>query len=90
MSVGSPISPRVCLGVGATSELSKQNLFRMSTGFQEPCNTVRQTDRQTDSQTEKVDRRRKRLFNLVIKTKVVKNRISERYTERPTASQAES
>ena len=49
----------------------------MSTGCQKDRKTGWQTDGQTDRQT---DRKTKRLFSLVIKTKVVQNanRMSER------------
>ena len=49
----------------------------MSMGCQKDRNIERPTDRQTDRQT---DRKTKRLFSLVIRTKVVKNvnRMSEK------------
>ena len=61
LSGGSPISPDVrprrSSGAKILSQfwasLSKQNLFRMSTGCQKDRNTGRQTYRQTDRQTER-------------------------------------
>ena len=57
--------------------LSKQKLFRMSTGCQKDRKTGGQMDRQTDRKTD-------RLFNLVIKTKVFQNvnRMSKRQSDR--------
>ena len=49
-----------------SAQLSKQKLFRMSTGCQKDRKTGQQRDRKTGRKTEI-------LFSLVIKTKVVKN-----------------
>ena len=54
--------------------LSKQKLFRISTGWQKDMPTDRQTDRHTDEQSDRMtDKKTKRFFSLVIKTKVVQN-----------------
>ena len=57
-----------------SAQLSKQKLFRMSTGCQKDRKTGQQRDRKAGRKTEI-------LFSLVIKLK--SNRMSERYSRKP-------
>ena len=62
-----------------SAQLSKQKLFRMSTGCQKDRKTGQQRDRKTGRKTEI-------LFSLVIKTKVVKN-VNKKDKDRKSSSQ---
>ena len=65
--------------------MSKQKLFRMSTGCQKDRKTGGQTSGQTDRRTDRhTDKKTDRLFSLVIKTKVFQNvnRMSKHQSDR--------